>query len=144
MSLQESAVKLTPVVRFREFSFGSLTDPSMREFMTPAPWEHQEDALAYLRSGQILAYPMGADLGDCFDRPHRANPLIEGRRLGGATPMTDGVWFWYAGLIHFIEKYNVRLPQEFLDHAVGQGWRVKREAIAAGPYEFSYFSTPAS
>jgi hypothetical protein len=83
---------------------------------------------------------MGADLADCFDRPHRANPLIDGQHLGGATPMTDGEWFWYAGLIHFVEKYNVRLPQEFLEHAAKQGWRVDRDRVPRRSYDFSYFA----
>src|ERR1043166_9688833 len=111
MSTQEAAVKLKPVVRFREFPFGTVTDPSMREFMAAEPWPDSDKVLAYLKSGLILAYPMGADLTDWFDPPHRANPVIGGQRLGGATPLTDGEWFWYAGLIHFVEKYNVVLPR---------------------------------
>ena len=32
---------------------------------------------------------MGADLADCFDRSRKANPLVEGKTLGGVTEMTD-------------------------------------------------------
>ena len=53
--------------------------------------------------------------------------------------MTDGEWFWYAGLIHFIEKYNVRVPAEFIAHAARHGWRVNKEALPPVQYEFSYF-----
>ena len=139
MLIEEPAIKLKPVVRFREFPFGIATDPSMREWLAPEPWKDQDQVLNYLRSGLILAYPMGADLPDWFDRPNRANPLIEERRLGGTTPLTDGEWFWYAGLIYFIEKYNVRVPSEFMDHAAARGWLVNREAVPHCRYDFSYF-----
>jgi hypothetical protein len=87
---QDVVVKLRPVVRFREFPFGTREDVSMRAFMAPWPWEDQDKALAYLRSGKILAYPMGADLVDWFDRPNRANPTIDSQCVGGTTPLTDG------------------------------------------------------
>lgn len=132
-------VRLKPVVRFREFPFGTAADPSMRERMAEAPWQDRDRALDYLRSGVIYAYPMGADLTDRFDYPNRANPIIDGRPVGGTTEMTDGEWFWFAGLIHFVEKYNVRLPEEFLRHAAAHGWRVAKEAVPAANYSYSYF-----
>src|SRR5438128_3298470 len=77
------AVRLKPVVRFREFPFGTASDPSMREFMAPEPREDQTKVLAYLRSGVILGVTMGADLTDRFDYPNKANPIIDGRAEGG-------------------------------------------------------------
>ncbi len=106
-------VKLKPVVHFREFPFGISTDPSMRASMSTRPWPDQDRVLEYLRSGHLLALTMVTDLPDWFDRPHKANPIIKGQVEGGTTPMGDGVWFWYAGLIYFVEKYNVRLPEGF-------------------------------
>jgi hypothetical protein len=138
MQTEEVAVKLKPVVRFREFPFETINDPTMKEFMAPAPWPNQEKVLEYLRSGLILAYPMGADLMDWFDRPNRANPLIAGKPLGGVTPLTDGEWFWPAGLIHFIEKYNVRVPDEFIEHAERNSWIVNKDAVPRQLYDFSY------
>jgi hypothetical protein len=135
---QDVEIRLKPVVHFREFPFGTPADPSMREFMAPQPWEMQDKVLAYLRSGCILAHVMGADLPDWFDPSRRANPIIDGQLEGGVTPMTDGTWFWPAGLIYFIEKYNVRVPQEFIEHAAASGWRVDREAVSRGSYEYDY------
>jgi hypothetical protein len=136
--METTAVKLQPVVRFREFPFGTTHDPSMREFMAAQPWEYQEKVVEYLRSGHILGLPMGADLADWFDLPNKANPMIEGRREGGVTPMTDGVWFWPAGLIHFIEKYNVMVPREFIEYASGNNWRVEKERVSQGMYDYDY------
>jgi hypothetical protein len=136
----QTIVKLTPVVHYREFPFGTGADPSMREFLAEQPWPDQEKVLDYLRSGHVLGLTMGADLTDWLDRSHKANPLIDGQREGGATPMTDGVWFWYAGLIHFIEKYNLRVPQEFIDHAASQRWRVSSSLNPDCRYDYSYFA----
>lgn len=134
-----TTVKLKPVVRFREFPFGTAGDPSMRDFMADSPRPNQEDALAYLRSGLLLGETMGADLIDWFARPAKANPVIEGKVVGGTTEMTDGVWFWYAGLIYFVEEYNLKLPEEFLRHAAQAGWRVDRSAVPVVRYDTSYF-----
>jgi hypothetical protein len=132
-------VKLKPVVHFREYPFGTATDPSMREFMCDEAWKDQDKVLAYLRSGHVLAVTMGADLPDWFDRTFRANPCINGQVEGGTTPMGDGEWFWYAGLIYFVEKYNVRLPEEFIQHAAQQGWQVTRPLDRNCRYVYSYF-----
>jgi len=132
-------VKLKPLVRHREFPFGTINDPSMREFMTDRPWDDEDKVLQYLRSGLVFSITMGADLTDWFDCPNKANPTIDSGRTGGTTEMTDGEWFWYAGLIHFIEKYNVRVSPEFVARAARQGWRVHKEALPPAQYEFSYF-----
>jgi hypothetical protein len=133
-------VRLKPVVHFREFPFGIITDPSMIEFMGDHPWKDQDKVLDYLRSGHILANTMGADLTDWFDRSQRANPLVHGQVEGGTTPMGDGEWFWYAGLIYFVEKYNVRLPEEFIQHAAEENWHVSRPLDRNCRYLFSYFN----
>jgi hypothetical protein len=135
-----ATILLRPVVRFREFPFGTATDASLRDFLAEAPWPHQEEVLAYLRSGLVLGVTMGADLTDWLDPSHKANPLIEGRPEGGTTEMTDGTWFWYAGLIYFVEKYNLRLAEEFIQHAARNNWRVDRERIPVANYDCSYFA----
>jgi hypothetical protein len=114
---------LKPVVRFREFPFGTAKDPSMR------------------RSGLILGVTMGADLQDFIDRSRNANPIINGRPEGGTTEMTDGVWFWFAGLIWFIEHYNLRVPEEFIHHAARNNWHVDRERIPPAHYDCTYFGS---
>jgi hypothetical protein len=132
-------VQLKPVVRYREFPFGIATDPSMRHATAPGPWEFQDRVLDYLRSGVVVAIPMGGNVPDPFDRPNHANPVIDGRVVAGLREMTDGEWFWYAALIHMVEKYNVRLPEEFVRHAARNGWRVNPERVPPARYECSYF-----
>jgi len=135
---KHTLLKLKQVVHFREFPFGTIKDPTMRQFMAARPWVNQAQVVDYLRSGCVLAIPMGGDLGDYFDPANKANPMIDGRCVGGITPLTDGVWFWPAGLIHFVDKYNVALPREFIDHAVRNGWRVDQTAVRQGMYDYDY------
>jgi hypothetical protein len=135
-----TVVKLKPVVHFREFPFGTNTDPSMTGFVSEQPWPDQEDVLRYLRSGHRLAVTLGANLPDWLDRSHKANPVLDGQVIGGATPLGDGVWFWYAGLIYFVEKYNVRLPAEFVRHAAEHGWQVSEPLDSHVRYVYSYFA----
>jgi hypothetical protein len=135
---QVVATRLQPLVQFREFPFGTADDPSMRDSFSPGPWQMQDKALAYLRAGHVLAVLMGADLADPFDPSARANPVIDGKVEGGATPMTDGTWLWPAALIYFIEQYNLRVPHEFIDHAAASGWRVDRQVVSQGLYEYDY------
>lgn len=38
----------------------------------------------------------------------------------GRGELTDGVYMWPEGLAHYLEKHNVRLPQEFVEHVLKQ------------------------
>lgn len=34
----------------------------------------------------------------------------------GATELTDGVFYWPEGLVHYVEEHHVILPSEFVEH----------------------------
>ncbi|NIK58274.1 hypothetical protein BJY22_003991 [Kribbella shirazensis] len=36
----------------------------------------------------------------------------------GALERSDGVWYWPDGLVHYVTEHHVRLPPEFVDHAL--------------------------
>lgn len=137
--MPQTQINLKPVVRYREFPFGITTDPSMTTGMASTPQAHQEKILQYLSSGHIIGYPMGAGLVDWFDKTSKANVCIQGKWMGGTTPMSDGIWFWYAGLIHFVEKYNVAVCQEFVEHAASQDWRIPQLQVRPQELAYSYF-----
>ena len=139
MSAVSQKVLLKPMVRFREFPFGTREDPSMKEFMRVAPWESQSEFVAYLRCGLSLGIPMGGNLTDWFDRERKANVEIDDQMIGGVSEMTDGIWFWPAGLIYFIERYNVIVPDEVIDHAREQNWKIDRDLLMNLCFETSYF-----
>lgn len=45
--------------------------------------------------------------------------LLEARfeAIGTGTILTDGEWAWPDTLSHYVEKYHLELPQEFVRHA---------------------------
>lgn len=107
----------------------------MRQFTSTSPRQQQENILAYLRSGLIYGLPMGGRVRDPFDRTRYADAFVDGECRAGCTILIDGVWFWYAGLIYFVENYNIRLPDDFIAHAERQAWHVDRDAIPTANYE---------
>ncbi|MET7390510.1 hypothetical protein ACFYPT_38605 [Streptomyces sp. NPDC005529] len=42
--------------------------------------------------------------------------------IGTLKVFTDGEWFWYTDLPHYVEKYHVSLDAHFVDHARGRDW----------------------
>ena len=36
--------------------------------------------------------------------------------FGSVTYITDGVWLWFDSLPYYIKKYNVAIPNSFLEH----------------------------
>ncbi|MEU8795325.1 hypothetical protein [Streptomyces sp. NPDC048643] len=80
---------------------------------------HQEGAadeaalVRYLRAGSVLA----ATTSLVRDVLSPTNELI-----GSLHVLTDGEWFWYTDLAHYVERYHVSLDVEFVDHARGRGW----------------------
>ena len=36
----------------------------------------------------------------------------------GSWDLTDGVWVWPEGLVHYVEAHRVLLPEEFVDHVL--------------------------
>ncbi|MET7391627.1 hypothetical protein ACFYPT_41545 [Streptomyces sp. NPDC005529] len=67
----------------------------------------------YLRAGSVLV----AITSRVRDVPSPANELI-----GSLHELTDGEWFWYMDLAHYVERYHVSLDAEFVDYARGRGW----------------------
>ncbi|MEU6881848.1 hypothetical protein [Streptomyces sp. NPDC046712] len=62
----------------------------------------------YLRSGTVLA-ATGSSVHDVLSPAHE---FVDGLHLH-----TDGQWFWYSDLAHYVEHYHVALDEEFLQHA---------------------------
>lgn len=76
---------------------------SMRESFSNYPYPGQDKIIHYLRNGKVdmvsLAVPIDAFTGE----------KIPGDKLG----MNDGKYTWWNTLAYYVEKYNLRLPEEF-------------------------------
>lgn len=81
----------------------ALPDPL--DFVDPL-WDLEERDLVivHLRGGTPVNHMMG---------------ISECRICGcpnGSYEMTDGLYLWPSGLVHYVEAHNVRLPDEFVEH----------------------------
>ena len=66
----------------------------------------KESIIAYLRNGAIEAAAAG-----------RARDVFTGERIPEEwVTLTDGIYEWDTSLIYHFDKYNIRLPDEFLRH----------------------------
>lgn len=61
----------------------------------------------YLDGGQMSRRFMGASRCRICCAPN-----------GGGDERTDGVYIWPSGLAHYVEEHGVRLPHEFVAHAL--------------------------
>lgn len=52
----------------------------------------------------------------------------------GAGEFTDGSYVWPEGLLHYVAEHNVRLPDEFVTHAL-----TRRRAIDEGPRDSTWW-----
>lgn len=79
----------------------------------------KENVLAYLRGGEQLMLVAGI-ARDALDPKH---PII-----GSPHILTDGAWAWSADVAYYVEKYNLRIPDEFVKAMRSTGWRVPKVA----------------
>ena len=86
---------------------GALNWPDPKDFVDPT-WDRleRETIADYLRCGFI--YRAFGGLSIC---------RLCGRE-NGALELSDGVWLWPDGLAHYVDDHGVRLPAEFVDHAL--------------------------
>ena len=87
-----------------------LVDPS---------WEksNRGKIIEYLKNGHVVDNYFGYSW--C-----RFKCGIDDSSMGDAD-LTDGEWIWPEGLFHYIEKHNVKLPDEFIARMKERGWNPK-------------------
>lgn len=98
---------------FAELRHGRPDGPSLRAAVRPTGDPSEDQLVSYLRSGPTLATTgqMASDVLAGDDVP--VAPLAV---------LTDGAWIWPADLAYYVERYHVRLPEEFVQHAAARGW----------------------
>lgn len=94
--------------------------PCLSEFASSDPHPEEGKIVTYLRQGEVIGlYP---------DRSLSLDVLSPPGRLGAEERVTaiqsDGVWAWWGALAYYVERYHVRLPEEFIQHAEANGWRI--------------------
>ena len=88
-------------------------DESIREALGRGDAAHKQQLLVYLRSAPVLVtYFMQVD--DVLDEMHAG--------LGPLALHTDGTWVWRSDLAHYVDTYDVALPDAFIAHASSRSW----------------------
>ena len=99
---------LIPVGLIKELEW-SGDYPSIKTLIHK-PMKEKEAIVQYLKEGKNIGYAP-AIVRDVL------NPEIH---LPYLAMMSDGKYKWRSDLIYYVEKYDMELPQEFIDHALAQ------------------------
>lgn len=93
---------------FREFELRSTAAPSIHDAVGGGPGgERQRRATFYLATASHVVAVM-----------EMVPDVIDGEQVflsGGY--QSDGDWFWRSDLAHYVLKYNLALPDDFITHA---------------------------
>ncbi len=107
--------KLKRVGYFREMRHGDPTGASLHNARQAQASADEAQLVNYLDAGNILVATAGPSI-DVLD-PDQP-------KIASAHVMTDGVYSWPGDLGYYVNKYHVRLPDEFLAHMASNNWNV--------------------
>ncbi|WP_426402851.1 hypothetical protein ACN9M0_00540 [Streptomyces sp. R-07] len=98
---------------FRELGHGRPDGPSLRAAVRDEGDQDEQSLTRYLGEGTVLA-ATGSSVHDVLNPEHEL--------IGGLSLLTDGQWFWYSDLAHYVERYHVALDERFIQHARSRNW----------------------
>ncbi|PBC92584.1 hypothetical protein BX281_0261 [Streptomyces sp. Ag82_O1-15] len=98
---------------FRELSHGRPDGPALRDSVRGHAAPDEDKLVGYLRSGSALAVT-GSRVHDVLRQ--------DSELIGALELHTDGEWFWYSDLAHYVERYHAALDEAFINHAHALDW----------------------
>lgn len=92
---------------YDEFGRG-MGFPSMKEFFQSEKYENQDKIVRYLRTGE-----------PCMVQTMLPRDVFTGEPLGIEKYfINDGEYIWNSDLAYYVEKYNLKLSDEFTQHVL--------------------------
>lgn len=92
---------------YKEFKADNISGDSILDAQRPAGDVDEQLLLTYLAAGHVL-----------LDVMEVRRDVLDGAEQGrSGSLVTDGAWIWREDLVHYVQKYHVRLPEAFLQHA---------------------------
>lgn len=83
--------------------------PSMRDYMSSERYDGQDVIVRYLKRGKVEAVASGGSKPDVFT----------GEQIKGEWSIqSDGEYAWGSELSHYVDKYNLILPEDFVKHVL--------------------------
>ncbi|MGW6523259.1 MULTISPECIES: hypothetical protein [unclassified Streptomyces] len=117
MSSNQPSISDRFVGEFRELGHGRPDGPSLHAAVRDEGGQDEKSLTCYLREGAVLAVT-GSGVHDVLS-PER-------ELIGGLSLLTDGQWFWYSDLAHYVERYHVTLDERFIQDARSRNWSPPR------------------
>ncbi|MDG4857657.1 protein kinase [Streptomyces sp. T-3] len=112
--------RLNPVGLYRQMYEGRLDHlPSIHDARTGQVVEDRAQIIAYMKTEEFVAIDFMSATPDLL----RPQEVI----LGGPSLHTDGVWVWRTDSIHYLENYQLDLPEDFLRHVRASAYRPGNE-----------------
>ncbi len=104
---------------FRELPHGDDDGPALAGSVRDAPGVDEQRLVEYLRAGVSYIVSPGV-VRDALDQ---SGPV------GTGSVLTDGTWAWPDDLPHYVERYHIALPEDFVAHARAAGWSIEDLSI---------------
>lgn len=90
------------IINFKEFA-PKREHPSIHHYLENEPYPDQDKIIQFLKNGKIE-----------FAQMSRSRDIFTGERIPyEVLGMSDGDYFWSNTLAWYVEKYNLRMPEEF-------------------------------
>lgn len=102
---------------YREMQFGDETDPSMLDSIHQKI-ENKELICKYLQNGYVMA-ACGDVVTDVLSP--------ENGVIGSPDDLTDGHWLWPGDLAYYVEKYDLKLDDDFIDYMKSHSWSIPND-----------------
>jgi hypothetical protein len=97
---------------------GDEDGTSIKTLMSDTAGENEAEQVHYLENGAVFI----ACAGVVKDVLNSSNGVI-----GSPHILTDGVWAWPKDLAYYVQKYHVKLPDEFIQHMKNNRWNPPAE-----------------
>ncbi len=98
---------------YREMSQGRETDPSIFDVLKKGDPALVEKICKYLSNGLTIIVSPGIT-SDIIDEAAGI--------AGTGSSCTDGIWLWPDDLVYYVRKYNIALPNDFIDTMKNNNW----------------------
>ncbi len=106
-------MNLKTVGYYKEMTQGKSTDPSIHQFVNKGDKHVIEKICAYLNDGTTVIVCPGVTR-DIIDETAGS--------AGTGSACTDGVWLWPDDLCYYVRKYNISIPEDFLETMKRNNW----------------------
>jgi hypothetical protein len=104
---------------FQEFDEDNAENDIMASCVRSEPATMQTDVVRYLQRGIPV-----------IDVMEVSPDVLDGSAVDETgSILTDGEWYWREDLAHYVSKYNIALPDEFLADIAGRAYELPLTSV---------------